>query len=102
MQQIRELSDHIEEELEDAEGYIKCAHKYKNHDRDLADMYYELSLQEVQHSMALHKQGVRLIEAYKAEGKTIPSAMQAVYDHLHEKHIEKAAQVKALQTQYRE
>lgn len=102
MQQIKEISERIEEEIEDAEKYVKCAIKYKQYDKELSDAYYDLSLQEMRHSNILHDQGVRLIEEYKAEGKTIPVGMQAVYDYLHEKHIEKANNVKALQTAYHE
>lgn len=102
MTQIRELSDKIEEELEDAESYIKCAHRYKHHDEELANAYYDLSMQEMQHSNMLHEQGVRLIKEYKAEGHEVPASMQAVYDHLHEKHIERAALIKSMQAQFKE
>lgn len=100
MQIIKELADSIEEELEGSEQYIKKAIKYKNHDKELADMYYAMSLQEEQHAMELHKQGARQIELYKKEGHEIPADMQAIYDYLHERHIEKHNRVKLFQSQY--
>lgn len=101
MQMIKEISDRIEEELEDSETYIKYALKYKQHDESLAEVYYRLSLQETDHAKVLHEESARLIQEYKEQGNTIPVAMQAVYDHLHEKHIEKSNEVKMLQEQYR-
>lgn len=100
MQMIKEISEYIGSELEDAAKYAKMALKYENYDKELAEMYHKLSEEESKHVDIFHKQGVRLIEAHKAEGKTVPEAMQAVYDYLHEKHIERANEVKMYQSQY--
>jgi len=102
MQKIKEISANIEEELDDSEKYIKYAIMYEHNDKTLSDLYYRLSLQERSHADLLHEEGVRLIEDYKAAGNNIPVAMQAVYDHLHEKHLDKATKIKMLQTQYHE
>lgn len=100
MQIIKEISEQIEEELDGAELYIKQALKYKQFDKDLANTYYEMSLQEMQHANLLHEGGVRLIRDYQNKGNTIPQSMQAVYDYLHEKHIEKSNQIKTYQASY--
>lgn len=98
---IKEISEQIEDELHGSDEYIRKALKYKESDRVLADAYYQMSLQEMQHVNALHEQGVRLINEHKVAGKIVPEAMQAVYDYLHERQIEKTNEVKMLQSQYR-
>ena len=43
MKIIETLSNQIEEELEDAEKYIRCALEKKEQDPALADTYYRLA-----------------------------------------------------------
>lgn len=101
MQEIKEISEHIDEELHDSEKYAKCALKYKDIDPTLAEMYYNLSVDEMKHSNILHVQGVRLIDEYKAKGNTVPVSMQAVYDYLHQKNIDHSKEIRMYQEQYR-
>lgn len=92
---IERLSELIDEELEDAEKYIKCAIKH-DLDAELSDIFLNLSKQEMHHVEMLHRQVIRLINEYKAEGKKVPEDMLRVYEYLHSKHIEKADAVKSL------
>lgn len=101
MERIKHLCDLISEELEGACGYAKCALKHKEDDPALAKMYYDLSIEEMQHVDRLHNQVVTEIRNYKSEHGEPPAQMQAVYDYVHEHHIEKAAKIKAMQMQYR-
>ena len=101
MREIKKISEQIDEELQDAEKYLKCAKKYKIDNPTLADVYYNLSLEEMNHVSMLHEAGVRLIEEYSATNP-IPEGMQAIYDYLHERHIKWAAKIKAKQEQYKE
>lgn len=101
MKIIEKLSDYIEEELDDAEKYAKCAMKHKEDDVIMGKMFYDMSVDELKHSLMLHEQAVKLINAYKAEGKEVPEAMQAVYDYLHEKHVEKYNDIKVMQNTYK-
>lgn len=101
MKVIKKLEDMIHEELEGAEHYAKCALKYKEEYRDLADTLYDISQQEMKHVSALHEHVVKLIERHKEEHGEPPQDMLAVYNYLHDKEIEQAKEIKMLQQMYR-
>ena len=102
MDKIRCLSFYIEDEIEDAEKYVKKAIEYKIRDKRLADLFFTLSNEELKHMNMLHAEVVRVIEEFKATGEEPPDGMMAMYDILHEKHIEDAKAVKILQGLYAE
>lgn len=98
MRIIKELVKSIGEELDDASVYIDKALKYKDDDRELAEMYYNLSRAEIEHADMEHNQAVRIIKNFQGE---VPSAMQAVWDFEHEKMIEDKANIKVRQAMYK-
>lgn len=102
MKMIEEISNRIEEEMEDAKYYAKQALFYKEKNKELAEMYYTLSMDETKHSNILHVQGVKIIDEYKRAGNVVPESMIAVYEYLHKKHIEKTNEVKGYQNSFRE
>ena len=101
MKLIKKLSKHIGSEIEDAECYAKWAIELKDERRNLADVLYSLSLDEMKHMNALHDEVVSLIDEYRKEHGEPPAEMKAVYDYLHEKHIEEAQEVENYQNMYR-
>ena len=102
MKIIKELSEMIEEELEGAEEYAKCALHYKEEYPEIARVLYDISLQEMNHVNMLHGEVVEIIEKHKKEHGEPPAAMLAVYEYLHKKDIEKAAKIKLYQSQFKE
>ena len=101
MKIIEKLSDMITDEIEDAREYVQCALMKKTEMPRLADVFYRISEEEMKHMTLLHNEVVDIIETYRKEHGDPPEAMLAVYDYLHEKHIDDAAEVKAMQTMYK-
>lgn len=101
MKLIEKLSEMIDEEIEDAGKYAKCALKNKEENPALSKTFYDLSTDEMRHMTLLHDEVARIIAQYRKENGEPPTAMLAVYDYLHEKQIERAKEVKDYQAMYR-
>ena len=100
MEIIKKVVEKIDDELIDAEKYIKCAFRVEEDYPDLADTYYQLSLEELKHVTMLHEQAVKIIEEYKKD-HPVPESMQILYDYLHERQIKWMAKIKAKQEEYK-
>ena len=102
MKLIQCLTDNIHEELADAEKYAKLALKYKDSDPSVARVFSQLSGEEMEHMSVLHNAAANVISDYRKDNGEPPADMMVLYDYLHEKEIEKAAEVKRLQAMYRD
>ena len=102
MRIIETLSGMIEDEIKDAEKYAKKALETKATNRKLADVFFQLSTEEMHHMNMLHGEVARAIEEYRKTEGDPPPGMLAMYEILHERHIEDAATVKILQNMYLE
>ena len=102
MQKIAEICDEIAEELNDADKYVTKALELKECDKTSAEMYYQLSVEEMTHSDRLHKRVVELINEYRKVNGDPPPEMQWRYDYLHKNHIKKATEIKVKQMLYKE
>jgi len=102
MKIIKILSEKIGEEICDAKAYAKMAIEYKEEYPDLSRTFYNLSMQEMDHKTMLHNEATEIIKRYRETNGEPPAEMMAVYDYLHKEQIEKALEVKTLQTMYKE
>ena len=101
MKKIEMLQEKIESELEDAEEYIENALLHKEENPALAKTFYEISVEEMRHVDMLHNEVVSLIEKHKREHGEPPAPMLAVYEFLHKRNIEWAAEIRSYQNEYR-
>lgn len=102
MRLIKDLSEKIGEEICDATEYAEMSLKFRDEYPTLAQALYTISTEEMKHMSMLHNEVASIIQKYKSEKGEPPAAMMAVYDYLHEQHIDDAARAKALQAMYAE
>lgn len=100
MKVIAKLSHQIDEEIEDAKRYAKCALKFKTKRKSLGDVYYQLSTEEIRHANALHNEVTKIIEEYRQKHGDPPEIMQQLYDYMHEQTVAKMNEVQTLQQMY--
>lgn len=101
MKLIRDLEELIEEEVSDIKKYAKMANELKEEHPQLAQVLYTISTQEEGHQQMLHNEVVKIIEEYRKEKGNPPPEMQAIYDYVHKKHIEKMAEARRYQDLYK-
>ena len=101
MKIIKCLAEKIEEELHDADSYIDLAMNWKSEQPDTANVFYELSLEEMGHVDKLHADVARLISEYRQKTGEPPKGMQELYNWLHDKHISEAMRIKVKQGMFK-
>ena len=101
MKIIKCLVEKIEEEMHDADSYIDLAMSWKEEEPVTADLFYQLSLEEMGHADKLHVDVARLINGYRQQKGDPPADMQALYSYLHKKHIEEALKIKVKQGMFK-
>ena len=102
MKIIEKLSEMIEDEITDAEHYARCAINNKTDRPKLADLFYRLSQEEMNHMSLLHDAVTEIIADYRREKGEPPKEMLAVYNYLHQKQIDRAIDVKGIQGMYKQ
>lgn len=101
MKIIKCLSELIGDELDDAKGYAEKALRYREEWPNVSRLFAALSQEEMGHMEKLHDAVTTVIKEYRDRDGDPPEPMMAVYNYLHEKHIEKAAEVRVLQNMYK-
>lgn len=100
MEIIATLVGMIDDEVNGAKEYACWANKLKATNPELAKTFYELSTVEMGHMTILHRQVKKLMTDAKASNGEPSEGMMAMYELLHKKHIECAAQVTVMQEEY--
>lgn len=98
---IKTLEEAIEDEINDVKKYAKLAAEAKKEYPGLAQVLYNISVQEDAHQSSIHGEVVKLIEAYRKTNGEPPAAMLAVYDYIHKRHIEKMVEARRYQDIYK-
>ena len=98
---IKCMAEKIEDELKDAEEYVELAIKWHDQYPDAAELFYELSGEEMGHMEKIHNAVVEMIEEYREQHGEPPKEMLVLYDYLHEKHKATATQIKVKQGMYK-
>ena len=101
MKIIEKISDRISEEIEDARTYALMALEIRDEYPEMARVLYTISLQEMEHMRMLHEGVANIIIKYRNETGNPPEKMMTIYNYLHEKQIEKAAEAKNIQAMYK-
>ena len=102
MKIIKCLSEKIEDEMKDADEYVQLAMTWKEEQPEAAEVFYQLSTEEMGHADRLHEVVTKLISKYKEENGDPPKGMLALYDYLHQKQIATALSIKVKQGLYKE
>lgn len=100
MKVIKCLSESIESTLDMAEDNIKSAIKYKEEFPVAAKAFYTQSLTLMDSIKGQHDAVATIIGEYRKEKGDPPAPMMAIYDYMHERHINKAAAIRSLQEMY--
>lgn len=101
MKCIKEMVDHIYEELDDAKEYALEAIEIKDINRSLGDTYIILAKEEMGHMNRLHDQVTGIITEYRNQKGEPPEAMLKIYNWEHKKIMECAATVQVLINNYK-
>lgn len=100
MKIIKCLAEEIESTLDAAEDDIKNAIKYQDDFPIAAKAFYNKSILLMNSIKEPHDAAVTIIENYKKEKGEPPAPMMAIYEYMHERHINKSAAIRALQEMY--
>ena len=102
MKIIERLSDRIDDEIGDIKRYAIMAAEVKEKHPGLANVLYNISVQEDTHQAALHAEVVKLIEQHRKNHGEPPAVMMAVYEILHKRSMDKLAEARRYQEIYKE
>lgn len=96
MRIIQEAMDKLYDVIDEIDYYATTAFALKQDHKILAEGYIKAAEAHVDIFRSLHETVVKLIADQKEKGKAPTPEMQAIYDHLHKRAIERfnAARVK--------
>ena len=102
MKIIKIISEQIENELDSSEKFIKMAVEHKQSFPSISQVFYNLSLEKLNNIKVLHDQVVKIIKNYRNTEGEPPAPMMAIYNYMHERHINKTNAIKNFQSMYKQ
>lgn len=97
MHDIDKLIEYILEQLCDAEKYAKCSLTHRETDKTLADLYYNLAKEQLNHSSLEHAQVQRLLSDPKLEHEW----MKVVWSYEKNRMIDLKANINSMLSMYK-
>lgn len=98
MRIIKQITEHINEEMDGVCDYIKFANQVKGENPYIYDTIMEIIPQEVKHIEMWHEVAVKEInktkERLRSQGQEIPTYMLEMWQDEHEKYVEDMARIK--------
>ena len=95
MRIIKEMVDHISEEIEGAHTYAEKYIEAKASGSSRASAYRQMALDELSHAERIHEFAVQDIEKISAVSPP-PVAMEERWKHEHKKYVEDVAKIKMI------
>ena len=96
MRVIKCMSEDIEKTMDMAEENIRKAIEYKEEYPVAAKAYYAKSIALIDSIKGIHDGVVEIIKGYRAMKGEPPEPMMAMYNYLHERHINQMVLIKNL------
>ena len=91
---FEKLMDMIDEELDGAMQYAKCALHNKDGNAALAETFHTIAGQELEHAELLEAQAKKQIDDYETSHGFAPDDMKTLYDYLHRKYIDRTIEIR--------
>lgn len=98
---IRDVSKDIKCKVKEADRDIRKAIERKQEYLNLANCYYDFSMEKLEEINDLHKEVVSLIDSYRKEKGEPPSTMLEMWDWEHKSIMEDIEEIKLLQSFYK-
>lgn len=99
MKKIKDLVEHIKDELEDAQTYAECYVENKAMgETQIASKYKEMANDELKHATYEHDMVIEEIKRVQGAGMEPPAEMLEKWDKEHKKYVDKAAWIKQMLT----
>ena len=98
MRIIKEITDHINEEIEGVCSYLHFAHEVKGENEYIFDTLMNIIPQEIKHIEIWHDVAIKEInkmkELLKSQNKEVPPYMLEIWQDEHEEYVETMAKIK--------
>ena len=97
MKKIKDLTEHINDEICDAQHYAEdYVEKKVNGETSMASKYKEMATDELKHATYLHDYAMDEIKKVQAAGIKVPAEMMEKWENEHRKYVDKVAWVKQM------